>query len=115
MPHRTSLTAPPGIEPSEATRREDAEARERYGPGLASATEPHIPSRWRTPVVVLALLAILVAAVVGVMRASAASQAQNPSLFVPGTEQPEPPSLRDGIPQPQDDGVGPDGGLPGEG
>ena len=124
MPHRTYLTAPSGTEPTEATGRAADEPRERYVPGLAPVREPTVPSRWRTPLLVLAGLLAVVAIVVTVLRVSAAQQAQDPSLFVPGTEQDAdgPSLLRDAIPgsdaDEPDEPDAPDdpaGGLPGDG
>ena len=122
MPHRTYLTAPPGTEPTEATGRTADEPRERYVPGLAPVREPVVPSRWRTPLLLIAGVAIVAAIVFTVLRVSAAQQAQDPSLFVPGTEQDDGSPLRDGIPGGDTDPDGdadpdrPDGGvLPGDG
>lgn len=125
MAHRTYLTAPPGTEPTEATGRAADEPRERYVPGLAPVREPTVPSRWRTPLLLIAGVAVVVTIVVTVLRVSAAQQAQDPSLFVPGVEQDDGASLRDGIPGggdaedgdgELDDDAGPDGGaLPGDG
>jgi hypothetical protein len=93
VPPRTYLTAPPGTEPSEATGRAAAEPRERYVPGLAVASEPTVPSRWRAPLVAVVILAAVVATVVLVVRLSADAQAQDPSLGVPND--PEPPAAPD--------------------
>ena len=87
MPPRTYLTAPPGTEPTEATGRVADEPRERYVPGLAPATEPAVPSRWRAPLLVALVILVVVATVVTVLRVSAEQQAQDPSLMVPGLQQ----------------------------
>lgn len=56
----------------------------------------------------------MVALVVAVLRASAASQAQDPSLLIPGAE--DESSLLDGIPRLDDDAPDGSGGqLPGDG
>lgn len=120
MAHRTYLTAPPGTEPTEATGRAADEPRERYVPGLAPVREPTVPSRWRTPLLLIAGVAIVAAIVVTVLRVSAAQQAQDPSLFVPGTDQDDDAPVRDGIPGADvDDDADPaqpdDGALPGDG
>jgi hypothetical protein len=100
VPTRTYLTTPPGREPSQAPGRSASEPRERYVPGLDAPTEPTPPSRWRGPLLVLLVAALLIAALVAVLRLSAASQAQDPSLD-PGVSQTsvedEGPTLRDGL------------------
>jgi hypothetical protein len=98
VPPRTYLTAPPGTEPSEATGRAAAEPRERYVPGLAAASEPTVPSRWRAPLAVVVVVALVVATIVLALRLSADAQAQDPSLGVPGT--PEAPSDAEARPAP---------------
>jgi hypothetical protein len=96
VPTRTYLTTPPGREPSQAPGRSASEPRERYVPGLAAPTEPTPPSRWRRVLFVLLVVAVLLAVVVTVLRLSAASQAQDPSLD-PGVTpvEDEGPTLRD--------------------
>jgi hypothetical protein len=98
VPTRTYLTTPPGREPSEATGRSASEAPERYVPGLEAPVEPTPPSRWRGPLLVLTSAAVVLLVLVIVLRVSAASQAQDPSLDPslggnPPTE--EGPTLRD--------------------
>jgi hypothetical protein len=97
VPTRTYLTTPPGREPSQAPGRSASGPPERYVPGLVTPTEPAPPSRWRRVLLVLLVVAVLLATVVTVLRLSAASQAQDPSLD-PGTPAPaedEGPTLRD--------------------
>jgi hypothetical protein len=119
VPTRTYLTTPPGREPSEGPGRSASEPRERYVPGLDAPHEPTPSSRWRTPLLVLVTFAVLLAVVVMVLRLSAASQAQDPSLE-PGLDAGTPtdgegPTLRDrGGGEGVDAPAAEDDGLPGE-
>jgi hypothetical protein len=83
VPTRTYLTTPPGRAPSAATGRSASEAGERYVPGLAAPTEVDIAPRWRRPLLILLALLGLVLLVVAVVRAGAATQAEDPSLGPP--------------------------------
>jgi hypothetical protein len=83
VPTRTYLTTPPGRTPTAATGRSASGARERYVPGLASPTEVDIPPRWRRPLLILVALLGLVLVAVAVVRTSAATQAEDPSLGPP--------------------------------
>ncbi|MEX0836177.1 MAG: hypothetical protein WD010_08810 [Nitriliruptor sp.] len=114
MPTRTYLTTPPGREPSEATGRSASEDVERYVSGPTEPVEPKVASRWRGPLLVVVTAALLVAILVTILRVSAASQAQDPSLDagLDATPADEGPTLRDTIPAPG--GAPQDEGLPGE-
>jgi hypothetical protein len=83
VPTRTYLTTPPGRAPSAATGRSASEAAERYVPGLASPSEIDVAPRWRRPLLTFAALLGLALMIVAVVRTSAATQAEDPSLGPP--------------------------------
>lgn len=78
MPGRTKLTTPPGEQPS-GPGDGDPEV-EVYSPTFGLPEEPDFPSRWRRPIVVLVLVAVLAGAGYWLYLGMTARQTQDPSL-----------------------------------
>ncbi|MDP9023164.1 MAG: hypothetical protein M3N57_10845 [Actinomycetota bacterium] len=77
MRPRTRLTAPPRQQPQPVAHGRGDEL---YGPTFAVPHEPTIRSRWRWPVLIVAVIAIAGLVAFAVVRASSAGRTSDPSL-----------------------------------
>lgn len=89
---RTRLTTPPGVDPAPAG---DTPEGEHYLPALDIPEEPRHPGRFRWLYVTLAVVVVVAAVGVAVLRLTSASRTFDPSLQFPG-QQPASPAPTDG-------------------